>query len=369
VDRIVSRRPLTAATVEPAVLASRVRSTQAIPEVVAASAEGPAGPALADLYFQEGEWRPLPDWGKFFIRLGSLVAEFSAADERLIIGVAVPTRAFAATLVAVGAVACLSGERASAPDSQHHFRALCKLPTGTAVTYRRGNKLLRGLILGHVTLEGGEYLSLMVGSGEKLLLNPILSMKVQLAARQFTQVSAKQHGLEILQHGTFLRATLPEVDPYYFAMQSRFDCLLNGNVGLLRHEITLTPFGAYTGSGKLTEGTLQDLLRVRRFFGADHHFRSEVFSSARAKSDSNSIRDDSPPLVVFDGASAFLKWRHEWEKSAWIAILDRTSMLTLAAADTLNQHYAEQRLSDWQMPNDLSVPPGIEVTGYVVRKT
>jgi hypothetical protein len=44
-------------------------------------------------------------------------------------------------------------------------------------------------------------------------------------------------------------------------------------------------------------------------------------------------------------------------------------MLTLAAADTLNQHYAEQRLSDWQMPNDLSVPPGIEVTGYVVRKT
>lgn len=339
-------------------------------EVVPGSTEAPAGSALADLYFQdEGDWRPLPDWGTFFIRLGSLVAEFSAADERIIIGVAVPTRAFAATLVGVGAVARLSGQRASAPDSQHHFRALCKLPTGTAVTYRRGNKLLRGLILGQVKLDGADYLSLRVGSGEKLLLNPSLSMKVQPAARQFTQVSAKQHGLEILQHGTFLRATLPDVDPYYFAMQSRFDCVLNGNVGLLRHEITMTPFAADTGAGKLAEGTLQDLLRVKRFFGADHHFRSEVFSSAHAKSDSNSIPDDSPPVVVFDGASAFLKWRHDWETAAWIAILDRTSTLTLAAADTLNQHYAERRLTDWQLPDDVSVPPGIEVTGYVVRKT
>lgn len=59
-----------------------------------------------DLYFANNfnEWVPLPLWGTFFINLGRYVAESNTGENRLVVGLAVPTRNYASALAALGIV-------------------------------------------------------------------------------------------------------------------------------------------------------------------------------------------------------------------------------------------------------------------------
>src|SRR4051794_34482682 len=93
---------------------------------------------LNNLYYagEEG-WEQLPDWARFFLSLGAFVAAQPKSETRWIVGVAVPTRAFAAALAAVGAIYQRTVLSKNSESCEEHFRHLCALPSGTPVTYLR----------------------------------------------------------------------------------------------------------------------------------------------------------------------------------------------------------------------------------------
>ncbi len=60
-------------------------------------------------YLDHDAYQPLPSWGQFFITLGADIYETLDPDRRLVVAIAVPTRAYAAVLLALGVIANGSG--------------------------------------------------------------------------------------------------------------------------------------------------------------------------------------------------------------------------------------------------------------------
>ncbi len=93
--------------------------------------------SLPDFSYTDGpNWRPLPEWMRFFLQLGRLLVEVSVPNARLIVGVTVPTRAYAAVLASTGVVLARA-DLALGPSrsASNHFDYLASLPLGTSVSW------------------------------------------------------------------------------------------------------------------------------------------------------------------------------------------------------------------------------------------
>src|SRR5439155_4313198 len=133
---------------------------------------------------------------------------------------------------------------------------------------------------------------------------------------------------------------------YAFASQSRLDCLVVGNLSSIREEASARCFAALSGSGGAPRsGAIQDLIRCRKFNAPGRHYRSDARASA-ADPREHVRTAGTPPVVVFDGDSAFLRWRHLFRSSRWIVILDRSARGSEFAAGAVDQDYVQSRLSD-----------------------
>jgi hypothetical protein len=103
-------------------------------------------------------------------------------------------------------------------------------------------------------------------------------------------------------------------------------------------------------------GTLQDILKIRRFAGEGHTYRSEVMAVA-----AEALPEiTSPYTTLFDGALSFLKWREAWRQTHWIVVLDRTEPHFAEAVNILNQEYVSDRL-DAEVPILPRLPDGMDV--------
>jgi hypothetical protein len=88
------------------------------------------------------------------------------------------------------------------------------------------------------------------------------------------------------------------------------------------------------------KGVLNDLLRCDAFeANSNDHDRTAVVSSSASELSARLV-GTSPPAVVLDGPSAYLRLRSMWKRCPLIAIFDRTSSSAQAAADAFNQEYA-----------------------------
>ena len=101
-------------------------------------------------YWANGRRLPLPDWAKFHLQIGALIAESGSSKRNIVTALAVPTRNYAALLVAAGAI--ISKVKASDTrrrvSSAAHFEMLSSLPAGTSVLLRKGRKEVRGILVG-----------------------------------------------------------------------------------------------------------------------------------------------------------------------------------------------------------------------------
>jgi hypothetical protein len=69
-----------------------------------------------------------------------------------------------------------------------------------------------------------------------------------------------------------------------------------------------------------------------------------------------------PPIVVFDGAVAYMKLGHHWQSAHQIALLDRTERQFVDAIELLNQNYAYRLSGGFKFP--IKIPDGIEMMIY-----
>jgi hypothetical protein len=324
------------------------------------------------LYPDGTSWHALPEWASFFREVGRLCASHRSESQRLIAGALVPTRAFAAGFVALGAVEQRLTLAPSQVSAAEHFATLTALPIGSTVTVQQAGKKYLAKLTRLETGNGNDGIwvryekdgvenFLPVGECHRVTIS---NLGKDTLAKRPTIANTANHGWD----PAFVQSALGVEDATQFARQDDFAALIIGKLSNLRFELEEVEFGIERRPGVLT-GHIEDLIRTKKFADdpAGETFRTEVLSD-RARDLDPDVAALDPPVVVFDGARAFEKHYWNWPNASWVVILDQSDPATDDGAAILNTLYA-QRDSDVDPIAAIEVPPGVEFISFLVRKS
>ncbi|MGI9064876.1 MAG: hypothetical protein ACR2HX_00500 [Pyrinomonadaceae bacterium] len=338
--------------------------------------------SLANLHYGVAEeWETLPDWASYFLFLGFFIASQPKTETRSVIGVALPTRAFAAALAATGVVYNRTVLTKNRVDAESHFQMLCQLPSGAPITYLHGKRNLNGLLLGCTDKFGEKRLIIQIpgpkSSAETHYVRPADAEKIQRPAEvsQITKTSGmpskRQTGQLVTPVSEFTQALLGGENATDLSHRSRLECSIIGQLSALRKEITQTAFSIFTESTssqlvskpRFHEGMLQDVLRARKFLGEGKAYRTDVVAS-QSQNVPMVACDIAPHVTIFDGSTGFTKWRDYWRSSHWLVLIESTESGFDDAVRALNTGYITNRIEDGA-GRDMPLPPeGVELVFY-----
>lgn len=306
----------------------------------------------------EEAWTPAPEWARFLVSLGLGIGS-APGQQPLVAAVALPTRSLAATLTLLGS-SVASAAQFCPPDPQERFNWLASLPVGTAVAI-------------HDPQSGTKQRGILQGCDNKAEI-PIIRIRVS-DSRRGNRVRGLPAGLvsriEVLtdngsyqsQYGS--RRTIPvaplllscmdAVSGYWYTNTTAVETIVLGRKGVTHSDVLETPIAIDDGNGNLVEGCPQDFVRLR--INDRSAYRSHVISPGFRKQSMYS-RIVRPKLVVFDGASGFLRSRHHWRNAHWIILLDRTEWQFEEAVKEINEIYIQRREGYIPRIRGLPNPPG-----------
>jgi hypothetical protein len=303
----------------------------------------------------------LPDWSRFLVSLGSSAAAIGRNSPRLVIGVALPTRSYAAMFTLLGVAAVQIGKSREF-DAEYHFRKIQNLPKGTPVAVYNPShtRKQRGLLDGYEEIGGVPTIFVRTSGAKKHnqrhgLTLPLIH-RVELLAPEDHSEQRPFGTQHVTSSEGLLRFMLPETNVQRYITQTQLNTILIGRVGVIKEEVSLTDIFFRSPQGKAAAGTMQDLVRLR----IDPHvpYRSYVVSPSPRRSLALS-RTASPDVVIFDGATGLLRTRHHWPASHWIVVLERSDPLYSDAIDTINELYL-QRSGDARVRGIMNPPAGAE---------
>lgn len=302
----------------------------------------------------------VPEWVRLLVALGTSVASESS-DRKIVAGLALPTRMFAAAFSAFG-IALVRVNQQTLVDPTHHFESLCKLPEGTPVAVHQhgSSRKKRGLLVGTRIVSGDRVVYVRLSDARKgnqeLGLPPSQALRIEVI--QEKEPRRNPFGTAGLAGvNPLLEELLPAVDAQRYVNHTNLDTLVLGHSFLVHNEILNTPIAVIGNRSNLVNGWLQDIVRLR--VDHRHAYRSHVIPPGSRKMASYAKRL-RPSVVVFDGASSFVRSRHHWKRSHWIVLLDRTEVQFQDATDALNEHYI-QRTGDVRLRGLPIVPVGVEM--------
>jgi len=261
----------------------------------------------------------LPEWAQAHVSFGELVATQSVEFEATIrAAVTVPTREYAAVLIGLGAVVRRFALTTTPSEEGADLRV------GTRARYQRGDYaydcrvlndprndpdgLLRVQILSHESKRSP------LAQGSRVTLPRELHRLVELVLPNGQTLSS------VLGIGAIKMAVGGSRTASYVCCSS-LEAILCGMKGrlLLEAEIELMDDSMVTARAI-------DVLRPQAI--DSRCYRSDIVSQ-RASAESTEQPNESPPIVVFDGAAAFLGCRNRWPTASWIVAIDRTDNLDL----------------------------------------
>ena len=296
-----------------------------------------------------GEWEPLPLWASSLVDLGDEIGSASR-DLPLTLALAVPTRSFAAAMLVSGIISGRATRLPSERNRSRHFEMLCSLPEGTAVTFADGNVLRPGILAGVRDLQGGKRVRVQLqqrveGKDSELACWVAEEKAVGIqVARNPDQVLPKGagRGKRIIHSSAFLEAALPDYDTDRFVLETSLECVVVGPRKALTAELEYKSFAISVDGALSLMGSLQDICRFRRLLSRTEAYRCEIVPSQTKKAVSPAAMNRST-VVVFDGALAYIRWRHLWADTDQIVLLDRTESQFEDAALAFNQEFIQTR--------------------------
>lgn len=325
----------------------------------------------------DGGDQPLPGWLRYHSAVGAIAGRYSVNGRRLVIAAAVPTRAYCAAFNSLGVVTANASADGVFVESELHFQRLRQLPFGAAVLYRQKSKKLKGRLEGSDTVpqkDGTEKPCVRIrvhnrGSGGLThLVYAENAHKVEIVGGVQGELPKKQKGRRVKSSIEFVDEFFPNESLESVALKSRVLCAIVGRANALLREMKETKLAVQSSDKQqVTRGTLQDVVRIRAFAGNEaDHFLADVVPV-----DSKTVDlDDSPPVVVFDGAAGFLKQRSKWPLSNLVVILDRTEPGFDDAVAAQNETYMKRRVGDNEVEGLASLPdapPGVEIVAFEER--
>jgi hypothetical protein len=288
---------------------------------------------------------------------------------RLIVGVIVPSRSFAAAFSATGVVVSRALLHTGCLVGNEYLDLLCKLPIGARIGYAEGDETVAAVVQGCVWDGKDRYFRLDVGSGRNETQNRLPVTALSRVRDVFCTVAATTETTANLDsRGRFISGWCQHLlagrQRSEFILASGIQCVILGNLTQLREEIEATSFNVEGPDGKATQGTLQDVLAVTGFGGPQRTARVKVLASSGSSGDSTI----EVPVVIFDGASGYLRWRDAWQDSNWMVILDRSDSQFELAVDQLSRDFVQRRMHDTTFKGLPPLPPGVEVLVYQERR-
>lgn len=324
---------------------------------------------------------PMPAWASFMLKLGYICRK--AMDQRLIVVVTCPDTTYAAPLCAAGAViasAETARQNQGPVDHEGRFEYLLSQPLNTLVSVYDSTAGYCTLALMQGDRTRGE-IRLVYAHNHVSILDKRSPAGLKKALKVFVikqgpaDYNLPQHNGRVFSVADKFAAGLFEGGYFSrFAAESATDCLVIGPIGEVQIAIEENAFFL-----EQENGCLCDILRP--CFLADEipaSYRT-VFLSDRQPLELPDRNAAAPPLILFNGASAFSKYRdvnngnQVLESGNWLAILDRRDEDEIASAQEGIQSLLESRQP---IPPDvaalfasLDIPPGIQLSAFVRRET
>ena len=317
------------------------------------------------VYSGEYGWETVPDWGAFLLSLGAFAATYPKTNTRLVVGAALPTRAYAAAFVGTGVVYHRIVSAGPRLPADSYFQQLCELEPNTPVKLFCGNKTSEGKFVGCIEKLGhmGVEVQLTNKSGGRASqwIPAKDCLRIEVLDGQGNELREKLKWKNVKDVSPFARRLLGDENVQEFNTRSRLECLLVGRLNLLHEEITGMNF-ACAPPLEEEQGVLQDVLRVRKFLGVGQAFRSEAVA-AGGQDAAEEAGELKPHVTVFDGSTGFAKWRDYCRDSHWVVLLDRTEPGFEGAAALLNAEYSN-RVGEEKLEELPEVPAGLEVVAF-----
>ena len=314
-------------------------------------------------YRKKGQWVPLPQWSQFCLELGYLIGVQEVTENRLVVGVAIPIRAYAASFTAVGVIAGSLSRLNRSNDALKRFQQLFTLTSGTTLYYRRENGERVKVIFDGPTTDGLIELHSMVHIYK---IPPNLAMRIEFPAKELTQSPGRSYRQSSTDIPPFLSYLFSESVANEMILQSRLDCIIIGSIGRIEQEINYTKFAVQNAKGEFLNGVLQDIIRVRRFSASTETYRSDIFYTHSNEHPGSQL--EIPEVVIFDGAKSFLKWGYNYRYSHCIVLLASTEADFDAAVQAFNESFTKYHLGDVVFKKRLNLPKGIPISIYQERR-
>ncbi|MGJ5676840.1 MAG: hypothetical protein ACR9NN_25095 [Nostochopsis sp.] len=308
----------------------------------------------------------MPSWAIFFINVGYWLAQAEIQKNRLVLGLAIPTRNYAAALAALGVVQARANIPIDRINSNIYFEQLCKLPKGTPVVFHDCKRRYKGIYQGIVETYGERRLRIQIENKSSGGLANLVSVKqshnVVIAHKPNINLPKKQSGRPIITHNEFLDGVIGKANTSEFTTKTRLDCAVIGRITSLQNEILETSFASFSSPSKFKTGSLQDILRVSNFLSEGQAYRSEILPS-QGSVPPQTTDELVPHVTIFDGANGFIKLRDDWRNTHWIILLERTEPHFKEAVEIINTDYINRHNSE-EIPNIITAPSGVEMVVY-----
>lgn len=317
-------------------------------------------------YKNHSDWSPIPNWCQFFLELGAFIAKQPTKPYRSVIGCAIPTKAYAAVFAATGVVSQLARvNRFTLTDSIAYIEKLRGLQLGDPLIYRRHNKYTKGVFDGWRNDNNQWYLRIKTGPSQNICVpqnlllgvEPLFEENFKIPRTETTRNLITQKELDFLSAFFDDKNLVNE-----FIAHSRLDCLIIGSKTQIHREVCENLFAFQAPHGDFTEGSLNVLLRIRELLADSSAYHTRLWRASNS-SEEQRTAIDPPAVIIFNGATSFLRWRDSWRTSHWIVLLDRTEPRFDEAVQTLNQEYILNRVENLLL-EPLPAPQGIEIIAY-----
>jgi hypothetical protein len=316
-----------------------------------------------DLFYGSAtSWIPLPYWGLFFVEMGITLNTYDNRQRRVIVGIVPPTLSYAASLISFGVTVGKFAPIDRGDEAVRRFQQLSTLENGTSLFYRQKKKLIKVFFDGFKEMNGEIMICLDTKTnGERYYITPKQALQVEFPAKSFS-ISPKRPSRRITAHPSqFMSSLLDTNTATAIASQSSLDSLIIGSLYRLKEEIQDRPFAAKK-DGEFIPGSLQDIVRVRKFSRNTETYRSEIYQ-VNSKECEN-VGQEIPTVVIFDGAKSFLRWRTYWCQSHWVVLLDQTEPDFDIAIQAFNYEYVMSPIHSRELLGFPLAPAHIPTTMY-----
>lgn len=300
----------------------------------------------------ESTWRPSPAWVLALFNAGASVARYSETEGRLLVAISLPARAYAAVVLSAGVVfgRATLGDNADAPSANDDAARVRSIMPGTSVAFIKDQRRYSATFKGTAIIGGRAFLKVAIpdkqGSAEIHTFPEAEAWRIEVpTVAKPTPSSSRSQSL--VRRRNFLARALGRSGFARLCRTFGLECIVIGKQSILRAEARGVRVGLPVKKSQIASARISDLLRIRQLVGEGQPFACDLVPSntGRLPMATNSA-PQSPRVVVFDGATGFLKWRHQWPSAHWVVLLDLTDARSAEAAATVKSLAATRLRSE-----------------------